>query len=52
MREALAIGVKSKPKWAKNGLTYIKDIMAANDGSAEATILIALAEKKKHTIHV
>jgi UDP-glucose:(heptosyl)LPS alpha-1,3-glucosyltransferase len=52
MREALAIGVKSKPKWAKNGLTYIKDIMAANDGSAEATILIALAEKKMHKLHV
>lgn len=47
MREALARGVKTKPKWAKNGLAYIKDIMAANDGSAEANILIALAEAKK-----
>ena len=47
MREALARGVKTKPQWAKNGLAYIKDIMAANDGSAEANILIALAEAKK-----
>jgi UDP-glucose:(heptosyl)LPS alpha-1,3-glucosyltransferase len=52
MREGLTKGVKSKPKWAKNGLTYIKDIMAANDGSAEAKILIALAEKKMNKIHV
>jgi len=49
MREALAPGVKSKPSWSKNGLTYIKTIMAANDGSAEAQILIALAEAKKAT---
>lgn len=47
MREALARGVKSKPKWAKNGLSYIKSIMQANDGSAEALILIKLAEAKK-----
>jgi len=46
MREALARGVKTKPKWARNGLAYIKKIMAANDGSAEAQILIELAEAK------
>jgi hypothetical protein len=28
-------------------LAYIKDIMATNDGSAEANILIALAKAKK-----
>ena len=47
IREALARGVKSKPKWGKNGLAYTKNIMQANDGSAEALILIQLAEEKQ-----
>lgn len=47
MREVLARGVKSKPKWSKNGLAYTKNIMQANDGSAEALILIRLAEQKQ-----
>ena len=47
MREALALGAKKKPNWAKNGLAYTKKIMQANDGGAEAEILIALAAAKK-----
>jgi len=35
-----------KDKWSKNGLAYTKNIMQANDGSAEANILIDLANKK------
>ena len=46
MREALAKNAKPKPKWAKNGLAYTQDIMQVNDGSAEAKILIQLAEEK------
>jgi UDP-glucose:(heptosyl)LPS alpha-1,3-glucosyltransferase len=33
--------------WSNNGLIYTKAIMQANDGSAEAEILIALAQNKK-----
>lgn len=33
-------------QWSKNGLAYVQQIMQANDGSAEAEILIALAEAK------
>ena len=47
MRKVLATDAKPKSKWAKNGLAYIKGIMQANDGSAEALILIKLAEFKK-----
>jgi UDP-glucose:(heptosyl)LPS alpha-1,3-glucosyltransferase len=32
--------------WSSKGLQYIKNIMDANDGSAEAEILVALANKK------
>jgi UDP-glucose:(heptosyl)LPS alpha-1,3-glucosyltransferase len=35
-----------KEKWAQNGLMYAEKIMQANDGSAEAEILIALATEK------
>ncbi|MEQ1598764.1 MAG: glycosyltransferase family 4 protein [Methylotenera sp.] len=35
-----------KQTWSANGLTYVKTIMKANDGSAEAEILIALATEK------
>ena len=35
-----------KSEWAKNGLEYAKVLMHENDGSAEAKILIALAERK------
>ncbi len=34
-------------KWAANGLKKAREIMLANDGSAEAKILIKLAEAKK-----
>jgi UDP-glucose:(heptosyl)LPS alpha-1,3-glucosyltransferase len=33
--------------WSSNGLAYAQKIMQANDGSAEAEILIALAQKKR-----
>ncbi len=33
--------------WRKNGISYTQELMKANDGSAEAAILIALAERKK-----
>lgn len=46
MRKSLDMDAKSKPKWSKNGLAYTKKIMQDNDGSAEANILIQLAEKK------
>lgn len=46
MREALTVGVQNKPSWSKKGLAYTKKIMQANDGSAEAEILIRLAEAK------
>lgn len=35
-----------RQEWANQGLRYIKTIMDANDGSAEAQILIALANQK------
>jgi UDP-glucose:(heptosyl)LPS alpha-1,3-glucosyltransferase len=46
MRQALDLANKPKPKWSKNGLAYTKKIMQDNDGSAEANILIQLAEIK------
>ncbi len=36
-----------KQEWAKNGLEYAKILMDENDGSAEAQILIGLAERKR-----
>lgn len=36
-----------KSEWAINGLEYAKVLMQENDGSAEAKILIALAERKQ-----
>ncbi len=44
MREASA---EQKKTWSQNGLSYVQKIMQANDGSAEAEILIRLAEAKK-----
>lgn len=44
MRTAIA---NEKPAWSENGLAYVKEIMQANDGSAEAKILITLAEAKQ-----
>jgi UDP-glucose:(heptosyl)LPS alpha-1,3-glucosyltransferase len=35
-----------KQTWSVNGLNYVKTIMKANDGSAEAEILIVLATEK------
>ena len=40
------IETDKKAKWSQNGLAYVQQIMQANDGSAEAEILIALAGKK------
>lgn len=36
--------------WRKNGIRYTQDMMKANDGGAEAAILIALAERKKSEV--
>ena len=47
MRTALDLAVVSKLDWGRNGLAYTQAIMQANDGSAEAMILIRLAEEKK-----
>ncbi|HEY0562759.1 MAG TPA: glycosyltransferase family 4 protein [Methylophilus sp.] len=44
MRRADAEQLK---QWSDNGLAYAQTIMAANDGSAEAEILIALATQKQ-----
>jgi len=35
-----------KAQWSLNGINYAKKLLAENDGSAEADILIALATKK------
>jgi UDP-glucose:(heptosyl)LPS alpha-1,3-glucosyltransferase len=40
------IQTDKKAEWAKNGLAYVQKIMHANDGSAEAEILMALAQAK------
>ena len=40
------IKTDNKAKWAQNGLAYVQQIMQANDGSAEAEILIKLANQK------
>ncbi len=39
---------EQKAQWSANGLKYVQAIMQANDGSAEANILIALAKRKLH----
>ncbi len=36
-----------KQLWSKHGLSYVKNIMQANDGGAEANILIELASRKQ-----
>jgi UDP-glucose:(heptosyl)LPS alpha-1,3-glucosyltransferase len=36
-----------KPTWSQNGLQHALGLMEQNDGSAEANILIALAEQKQ-----
>lgn len=41
------IDAAQKPVWAANGLKHAQKLMAENDGSAEAQILIRLAEQKK-----
>jgi UDP-glucose:(heptosyl)LPS alpha-1,3-glucosyltransferase len=37
---------EQKAQWSANGLKYVQTIMQANDGSAEAKILIDLAQRK------
>jgi UDP-glucose:(heptosyl)LPS alpha-1,3-glucosyltransferase len=37
---------EQKAQWSANGLKYVQTIMQANDGSAEANILIDLAQRK------
>jgi UDP-glucose:(heptosyl)LPS alpha-1,3-glucosyltransferase len=39
-----------KQLWSMHGLSYVKNIMQANDGGAEANILIDLATRKKIAI--
>ena len=36
-----------REQWSRNGLAYARQIMAANDGSAEAQVLINVAGKKR-----
>ena len=36
-----------KQLWSIHGLSYVKNIMQANDGGAEANILIELASRKQ-----
>lgn len=40
------IQTDKKTEWSQNGLAYVQQIMQANDGGAEAEILIKLAIKK------
>ncbi len=40
------IQTDKKEEWAQSGLAYVQQIMQANDGSAEAKILIKLADQK------
>jgi len=37
---------EQKAQWSANGLKYVQAVMQANDGSAEAEILINLAQRK------
>lgn len=46
MRQALDVSSADRPAWAENGLAYAKKLMKENDGSAEALILIELAQRK------
>jgi UDP-glucose:(heptosyl)LPS alpha-1,3-glucosyltransferase len=46
MFQSISATKNIQSKWSLNGLAYIKTIMQANDGSAEANILIQLAEQK------
>lgn len=39
---------QQRETWAKNGLSHAQQVMQENDGSAEANILITLAEQAKH----
>jgi UDP-glucose:(heptosyl)LPS alpha-1,3-glucosyltransferase len=36
-----------RPAWSQNGYQYAQQLMAENDGSAEAKILLTLAERKR-----
>lgn len=36
-----------REQWRRNGLAHARQVMAANDGSAEARVLIEVAEKKR-----
>ncbi len=36
-----------REQWSRNGLAHARQVMAANDGSAEARVLIEVAEKKR-----
>ncbi len=40
------LGSELLEKWRENGIAYTKDMMKANDGGAEAAILIGLAKQK------
>jgi UDP-glucose:(heptosyl)LPS alpha-1,3-glucosyltransferase len=48
--DRLLLGMLTSGKletWRENGIRYAQELMKANDGGAEAAILIALAERKK-----
>lgn len=36
-----------REQWSRNGLAHARQVMAANDGSAEARVLIEVAQKKR-----
>jgi len=40
---------EQKAQWSANGLKYVQAVMQANDGSAEADILIGLAQRKQQS---
>lgn len=40
---------EQKAQWSANGLKYVQAIVQANDGSAEANILIELAQRKQQS---
>ncbi len=47
MRQQLAHDAKKQSDWSQHGLVYAKQIMQANDGRAEANILMQLASSKR-----
>ena len=40
------LDAEDREVWAQNGYAYAQSLMAENDGSAEAKILLMLAQRK------